>query len=173
MEIDRALELVRSLSEDGKPGSAPAKPEGDVTLPPQPAAEETADHEKEKSDQSPELTEALRIVTEVALGRDPYTDDRNTTHRPEFNPETVRALCVVVRTLLGVRTKSRAVVSDTPIDLPLGARRPLEDYLRQVEKAVILEALEETHWNRTEAARKLGIPFRALRYKLESLGIDG
>ena len=171
MEIDKALELVRTLSNDGKPASGPAKPEAE--LPAQSTAQEAADHQKEKDDQSPEVTEALRIVTEVALGRDPYTDDRNTSHRPEFNPETVRALCVVVSTLLGVRAKARLAVSDTPIDLPPGARRPLEDYLRQVEKAVILEALDETHWNRTEAARKLGITFRALRYKLESLGIDG
>jgi two-component system response regulator PilR (NtrC family) len=44
--------------------------------------------------------------------------------------------------------------------------------MRHIEKQAILEALEETHYNRTEAARLLGITFRALRYKLESLGID-
>jgi two-component system response regulator PilR (NtrC family) len=48
----------------------------------------------------------------------------------------------------------------------------LEDYLAEVEKRVILQALEETRWNRTAAARRLGISFRALRYRLEKLGLD-
>lgn len=48
----------------------------------------------------------------------------------------------------------------------------LEDYLAQVEKRAILQALEATRWNRTAAAKRLGISFRALRYRLEKLGLD-
>lgn len=35
----------------------------------------------------------------------------------------------------------------------------------------ILRALEETRWNRTQAAKNLGIPYSTLRYKMEKLGI--
>ncbi len=51
------------------------------------------------------------------------------------------------------------------------ARWPLQEYLDRVEKEVILEALEKTRFNRTAAAKLLGITFRALRYRMERLGI--
>mgnify|MGYP000697630317 CR=1 FL=1 len=50
--------------------------------------------------------------------------------------------------------------------------RGLEDYLADVERSAITEALEATGWNRTAAAKQLGISFRALRYRLEKLGLD-
>lgn len=50
--------------------------------------------------------------------------------------------------------------------------RNLEDYLEQIERAAILRALEETRYNKTAAAEKLGISFRALRYRLKKLGLD-
>jgi two-component system response regulator PilR (NtrC family) len=50
--------------------------------------------------------------------------------------------------------------------------KPLEDYLGEVEKQALVHALEETRWNRTAAAKKLGISFRALRYRLSKLGLD-
>jgi two-component system response regulator PilR (NtrC family) len=48
----------------------------------------------------------------------------------------------------------------------------LEDFLARVERQAIMQALESTRWNRTAAARALGISFRALRYRLEKLGLD-
>ncbi len=48
---------------------------------------------------------------------------------------------------------------------------PLQERLDLVEKKAILEALERTHYNRTAAAKLLGISFRALRYRMERLGI--
>ncbi len=47
-----------------------------------------------------------------------------------------------------------------------------EDYMEEVEKKAIIEALEKTRWNKTAAAKQLGITFRALRYRLKKLGID-
>ncbi|AGA90939.1 response regulator with CheY-like receiver, AAA-type ATPase, and DNA-binding domains [Thioflavicoccus mobilis 8321] len=49
---------------------------------------------------------------------------------------------------------------------------PLEDYLGEIEKKAILQALEETRWNRTAAAKKLGMTLRSLRYRLNKLGLD-
>jgi two-component system response regulator PilR (NtrC family) len=51
------------------------------------------------------------------------------------------------------------------------ARGPLQEYLDRVEREAILDALEKTRFNRTAAAKLLGITFRALRYRMERLGI--
>jgi len=48
----------------------------------------------------------------------------------------------------------------------------LDDYISNIERDAIIKALKETRYNKTAAARKLGITFRALRYKLKKLGID-
>lgn len=48
----------------------------------------------------------------------------------------------------------------------------LESYLEELEKEAITKALEATRYNKTAAAEKLGITFRALRYRLKKLGID-
>lgn len=49
---------------------------------------------------------------------------------------------------------------------------PLQDYLDRLEKEAILEALGKTRFNRTAAAKLLGITFRSLRYRMERLGIN-
>ncbi|PCI18442.1 MAG: sigma-54-dependent Fis family transcriptional regulator [Piscirickettsiaceae bacterium] len=48
----------------------------------------------------------------------------------------------------------------------------LEDYLDTLERDAIVKALESTRWNKTAAAKELGISFRALRYRLKKLGLD-
>ena len=49
---------------------------------------------------------------------------------------------------------------------------PLEDYLEQIERVEIEKALQDTKWNRTAAAKKLGMSFRSMRYRLKKLGLD-
>lgn len=48
----------------------------------------------------------------------------------------------------------------------------LEAYLENIERLAITQALEATRWNKTAAAEKLGISFRALRYRCKKLAID-
>jgi len=48
----------------------------------------------------------------------------------------------------------------------------LEDHLEEVERKLITQALEETRWNRTAAAQRLGLSFRSMRYRLKKLGLD-
>jgi two-component system response regulator PilR (NtrC family) len=48
----------------------------------------------------------------------------------------------------------------------------LDDHLNRVEKQNILDALAKTGFNRTAAARLLGVTFRSLRYRIERLGIE-
>lgn len=47
----------------------------------------------------------------------------------------------------------------------------LEGYVANIERKAILEALAATQNNKTRAAERLGISFRALRYKLKKLGV--
>ena len=56
--------------------------------------------------------------------------------------------------------------------VPERADESLDDYLQRIERSAIEEALKQTNQNKTAAAKLLGITFRALRYKLEKLGID-
>jgi two-component system response regulator PilR (NtrC family) len=48
----------------------------------------------------------------------------------------------------------------------------LPDRLEDIERATIVRALESARFNKTAAARALGISFRALRYRIKKLGIE-
>lgn len=65
-----------------------------------------------------------------------------------------------------------AVTSASEPGAALPGQVPLDPYLNDVEKAAILQALEQTRYNKTAAAKLLGISFRVLRYRLQKLGLD-
>jgi two-component system response regulator PilR (NtrC family) len=48
----------------------------------------------------------------------------------------------------------------------------LTDYLENVEKKAIIQALHKTNNNKTAAAKLLGVTFRTLRYRLAKLGLS-
>jgi two-component system response regulator PilR (NtrC family) len=66
------------------------------------------------------------------------------------------------------------VSTSTPLAAPATAdvKQSLDPYLYAIEREAILKALEQTRYNKTAAARLLGISFRALRYRLKKLGVD-
>jgi two-component system response regulator PilR (NtrC family) len=53
-----------------------------------------------------------------------------------------------------------------------GEKYPLQEYLDRVEREAIVEALERTRYNRTAAAKLLGVTFRSLRYRMDRLGVE-
>lgn len=57
-------------------------------------------------------------------------------------------------------------------EMPVADSVNLTGILQDQEKELILDALEQTKWNRTAAARILGVSFRTLRYRLKKLGLD-
>jgi two-component system response regulator PilR (NtrC family) len=59
-----------------------------------------------------------------------------------------------------------------PVEADLAHIDNLESYLENVERKLILQALEETRWNRTAAAQRLSLSFRSMRYRLKKLGLD-
>jgi two-component system response regulator PilR (NtrC family) len=90
--------------------------------------------------------------------------------------ERAMALCdgrTITPDDLGLEAGETVAIEGSPtVDAPADIGQGLEQYLADVERAVILQTLEQTRWNRTAAARALGISFRALRYRLEKLGLD-
>ena len=64
---------------------------------------------------------------------------------------------------------------DEPVDDPgtieLGEGFDIDDYLGQIEKRVLIRALEQAGGVRTEAAKLLGTTFRSLRYRLAKYAI--
>ncbi|MBX3663601.1 MAG: sigma-54-dependent Fis family transcriptional regulator [Burkholderiales bacterium] len=59
-----------------------------------------------------------------------------------------------------------AVAQDMDID-----GLPLPERLEAIERKAIIDALERARYNQTAAAKLLGISFRALRYRIQRLGI--
>lgn len=70
-------------------------------------------------------------------------------------------------------TKKLKEQVDEPSVQPSAAEEEnLDSILIEQEKEIILNALEKTKWNRTAAARLLGISFRTLRYRLKKFNLD-
>ena len=73
-------------------------------------------------------------------------------------------------------TESPASTPEAPTNgeprAPTAPALSLEDSLGEIQRQVILRTLEENRWNRTVAARQLGMSLRALRYRLSKLGIE-
>ncbi len=61
--------------------------------------------------------------------------------------------------------------SDTAAALTPG-EVPLDTYMDNIEKDALIKALKQTRYNKTAAAKQLGITFRALRYRLKKLGLE-
>jgi two-component system response regulator PilR (NtrC family) len=63
---------------------------------------------------------------------------------------------------------------EAPVPGATGADVPfsLEKHLEKIEREAIEKALAESRWNRTAAAKKLGMSFRSLRYRLKKLGLE-
>ncbi|MDX1509381.1 MAG: sigma-54 dependent transcriptional regulator [Woeseiaceae bacterium] len=54
----------------------------------------------------------------------------------------------------------------------LATNTNLGDQVEDVQRQAIVEALEKTRYNKTAAAKLLGLSFRQLRYRIKKLGID-
>ena len=85
--------------------------------------------------------------------------------------------------LKGARMPETAQVAEVSEKAPVPAPQPsavaaeplpasLPDYLNQIERDIILRALTQTQFNRTQAAQLLGISFRQLRYQMQKLNIQ-
>ena len=72
----------------------------------------------------------------------------------------------------GLEPADAEVTMSPSTEAEIDADGELQSYLDDVQRRRILEALEQTRWNKTRAAKQLGISFRALRYRLQKLDIE-
>jgi two-component system response regulator PilR (NtrC family) len=143
---------------------------------------------RERAEDIPELTQ--RLLHRLCLGLGMSV--------PAIAPEADKLIKSLhyagnVRELENMLERALALCDGTTItvdDLSMGgevklreddalrfdASKPLEvslsDYLEDIEKRAILNALEKAHHNKTAAAKLLGISFRTLRYRLSKLGLS-
>jgi two-component system response regulator PilR (NtrC family) len=121
---------------------------------------------REMREDIPQL--AATLLQRQCAGREP----------PKLTKEAQAALLAYdfpgnVRELENILERALALASGeaekTPASGPSGL--PLQERLDAIERKAIFDALEQTHYNRTAAAKVLGISFRALRSRMERLGI--
>ncbi|CAB1370404.1 sigma-54-dependent transcriptional regulator [Denitratisoma oestradiolicum] len=94
-------------------------------------------------------------------------------------PGNVRELENILERALALRTTDCIDSGDLNLippaenqEVPPLGQLSLQDHLDRVERQAILEALQKTRFNRTAAARLLGVTFRSLRYRMERLGLN-
>jgi two-component system, NtrC family, response regulator PilR len=58
-----------------------------------------------------------------------------------------------------------------PVQVPSAVPNDLQGYLDQQEREILVRALQETGFNRTAAAARLGLSLRQIRYRIARLGI--
>jgi two-component system response regulator AtoC len=61
--------------------------------------------------------------------------------------------------------------ADLALDGPISLKAITRQVVRELERKVILKVLQNHHWNRKQAARSLGISYRALLYKIRDAGL--
>src|SRR5262245_27924773 len=136
---------------------------------------------RERPEDIPELAEA--ILRRLAR--------RTKVEAPAFEPGALKALSAYafpgnVRELENILERAMALsggnavaasdlqLRDAPASPPVAGvgGGPLGEQLEEIERDAILKALEQTRYNKTAAAKLLGVSFRALRYRIKKLGIE-
>ncbi|MCW8933358.1 MAG: sigma-54 dependent transcriptional regulator [Gammaproteobacteria bacterium] len=138
-----------------------------------------------------EHSEDIQALAEFLMQR--LCDKSNFDSMPTLNEDALKELCEYsfpgnVRELENILERALAMSENNKItiqDLQLPKNKPHKHSpvpiehknlntmeLATQEKDSILQALEQTRWNKTAAAKLLGITLRQLRYRLEKLDID-
>jgi two-component system response regulator PilR (NtrC family) len=96
-------------------------------------------------------------------------------------PGNVRELENILERAITLTTEGEIRASDIQLRPPPASATapgisstggPLGDHLEDIERDAIIKALEQTRFNKTAAAKVLGMSFRALRYRIKKLGIE-
>jgi len=119
---------------------------------------------------------AYRLATDALQALSDYHFPGN-VRELENILERATTLCegsLISATDLQLPDRARADDDSLPeaVPEPRPGALPLDTYMNTVEKEALLKALEQTRYNKTAAAKLLGITFRALRYRLKKLGLE-
>jgi two-component system response regulator PilR (NtrC family) len=138
---------------------------------------------RERIDDIPMLADQLcaRLAGILGLKAPRLTPDAIERLRRYHFPGNVRELENILERALTLCNGNEISALDLQLPEPVAedgdgerfsAEASLDDYLERMERSAIEKALNQTNQNKTAAAKLLGISFRALRYKLEKLGIE-
>lgn len=136
-----------------------------------------------------ERREDIPLITEFILQQ---LAERSATEQPQLDPACLERLNDYafpgnVRELENILERAFTLCEGNTIQAhdiqlstqPLSREQPalgqiesLENFLDDIERKALTQALEETGWNKTAAAQRLGLTFRSLRYRLAKLGIE-
>jgi len=134
---------------------------------------------RERTDDLPALAGHIleRVAAEMAVAPPALTAGALEALRGHPFPGNVRELENILERALTLSEGGAIQAEDLQLPAaaaaaPAAAGGGLASELDRVEREKILRALESTRWNRTRAAKQLGITLRALRYRMEKLGLD-
>jgi two-component system response regulator PilR (NtrC family) len=131
----------------------------------------------------PELAEAVlrRLGRRMKIAPPVLAKDALAALSTYAFPGNVRELENILERAVTLTTSGEICASDiqlrpSPGGAAGGANAPaggaLGDHLEDIEREAIVRALEQTRYNKTAAAKVLGMSFRALRYRIKKLGIE-
>jgi len=138
---------------------------------------------RERPEDVPELAEAVlrRLGRRMKIPPPMLSKDALAALEVYAFPGNVRELENILERAITLSTSGEVTAGDiqlrpTPGGPPAAASTqngsPLGDHLEEIERDAILKALEQTRFNKTAAAKLLGMSFRALRYRIKKLGIE-
>ena len=137
---------------------------------------------RERPEDVPELAEAVlrRLGRRMKIAPPMLARDALAALESYSFPGNVRELENILERAITMSTSGEirarghpaAALAVGSLGRPPAPGAPLGDHLEDIERDAILKALEQTRYNKTAAAKMLGMSFRALRYRIKKLGIE-
>jgi two-component system response regulator PilR (NtrC family) len=136
---------------------------------------------RERPEDIPELAETIlrRLARRLKVEQPVLSSDAVEALTRYAFPGNVRELENILERALALSGGKAITANDLQLrEVPVSASTasvepgPLGEQLEDIERDAILKALEQTRYNKTAAAKLLGMSFRALRYRIKKLGLE-